>query len=72
MGRGSPLVCVRIPAELHELLLEAVRRSQHHDSPHTVSSFIVAALEEKFRKMARSAKRKSPLPVGYARDKFTF
>lgn len=75
MSRGSPLVSVRIPAELLELLDHAVARSvdTRRDGPWTRSSFIVAAIEEKLKKMARSAgKSDSPLPQTYQRDSSTF
>jgi hypothetical protein len=75
MSRGSPLVSVRIPAELLELVDQVVARSvdTRPDGPWTRSSFIVAAIEEKLKKMARSAgKSESPLPPTYRRDSTTF
>ena len=72
---GSPVVPVRIPAELLELVDQAVARSAatRRDGPWTRSSFIVAAVEEKLEKMARSSgKTQSPLPTTYRRDSSTF
>jgi hypothetical protein len=41
--------------------------------PLTRSSFIVKAIEEKLKKMARSAdKKQSPVPKTYRRDSATF
>ena len=65
MARGSPVVSVRIPAELLALVNEVIARSAdtRKDGPWTLSSFIVAAVEEKLEKQARSAgKSQSPLP----------
>lgn len=43
------------------------------DGPWTRSSFIVSAIEDKLKKMARSAgRRKSPLPPTYRRNASTF
>jgi hypothetical protein len=72
---GSPVVPVRIPVELLELVDQAVARSvaTRRDGPWTRSSFIVTAIEEKLKKMARSAgKSESPLPTTYHRDSSTF
>jgi hypothetical protein len=66
MSRGSPVLTVRIPAELLQLVDEAVARSVYtrKEGPWTRSSFAVAALEEKLQKMARSnGKVHSPLPT---------
>ena len=74
MARGSPILSIRIPAELLELVDQAVARSvdTRKDGPWTRSSFIVAAIEEKLKKMARSAgKAESPLPATYRRDSST-
>ena len=74
-AKGSPMVPVRIPAELLELMDKIIARSTHtrRDGPWTRSSFIVAAIEEKIEKMARSAgKAQSPLPKSYKRDSSTF
>jgi hypothetical protein len=60
---------------LLELVDQAVARSMatRRDGPWTRSSFIVAAIEEKLKKMARSAgKAQSPLPTTYRRDSSTF
>jgi metal-responsive CopG/Arc/MetJ family transcriptional regulator len=70
-SRGSPVVAVRIPAELLELVDQIVARSAdtRKDGPWTRSSFIIKAIEEKIEKMARSAgKTESPLPESYGRD----
>jgi hypothetical protein len=73
MSRGSPLVSIRIPAELLEQVDQKVTRSAtRRDVPWTRSSFIVAAIEEKLKKMARSAKHQSPIPPTYRRDSSTF
>jgi hypothetical protein len=75
MSHGSPLVSVRIPEELLELVDRAVARSvdTRKDGPWTRSSFILAAIEEKLKKMARSAGRaKCPVPPTYKRDLSTF
>ena len=75
MARGSPVLSVRIPAELLELVDEIIARSAdtRKDGPLTRSGFIVAAIEEKLKKMARSAgKSQSPLPESYGRDSCTF
>jgi hypothetical protein len=75
MSRGSPLVSIRIPAELLELVDQAVARSAdtRRDGPWTRSSFILAAIEEKLKKMARSAgKPQSPVPPTYRRNSSTF
>ena len=75
MARGSPVLSVRIPAELLELVDEIIARSAdtRKDGPLTRSGFIVAAIEEKLKKMARSAgKSQSPLPESYGRDSSTF
>lgn len=74
-SRGSPVVTVRIPAELLELVDEIIARSAdtRKDGPWTRSSFIVKAIEEKIAKMARSAgKSESPLPESYGRDSSMF
>jgi hypothetical protein len=74
MSRGSPVVPVRFPTELLDLLDKAVARSVYtrRDGPWTRSSFILRAVEEKLKKMARSAgKAGSPLPA-YRRDSSTF
>jgi hypothetical protein len=72
--RGSPVVSFRIPAELLEQVYQAVARSAHtrRDGPWTLSSFIVSAIAEKLKKMARSAGKASPLPQAYRRDSSTF
>jgi hypothetical protein len=75
MSRGSPVLTVRIPAELLALVDQAVARSVHSRryGPWTRSSFIVRAIEEMLKKMARSAgKAESPLPPTYRRDSSTF
>lgn len=75
MAKGSPVVAVRIPSELLELVDEIIARSAQtrRDGPWTRSSFVVAAIEEKVKKMARSAgKSESPLPESYKRDLSTF
>jgi hypothetical protein len=75
MSRGSPVVSIRIPAELLALVDQAVARSvdTRRDGPWTLSSFIVSAVEEKLKKMARSSgKAQSPLPASYQRDSSTF
>ena len=75
MAKGSPVVSVRIPAELLELVKEVIDRSAdtRRDGPWTLSSFIVSAVEEKLEKMARSAgKSESPLPDSYKRDSSAF
>jgi hypothetical protein len=75
MARGSPILSIRIPAELLELVDQAVARSvdTRKDGPWTRSSFIVAAIEEKLKKMARSAgKAGSSLPATYRRDSSTY
>lgn len=66
---------VRIPAELLGLVDAAVSRSvqTRKDGPWTRSSFILAAIEEKLKKMARSSgKKQSPLPKTYRRDLSAF
>jgi len=68
-------VPVRIPAELLALVDQVVARSldTRRAGPWTRSSFIVAAVEEKLAKMARSAgKPQSPVPLGYRRDSSAF
>lgn len=75
MAKGSPVLSVRIPVELLALVDEVIARSAgtRKDGPWTRSSFIVAAIEEKLEKMARSAgKSESPLPESYGRDSSTF
>lgn len=75
MGKGSKIVPVRIPAELLGLMDQATARSVHtrKDGPLNRSSFIIKAIEEKLKKMARSnGKKKSPLPKTYRRDFSTF
>jgi hypothetical protein len=75
MAKGSPVLSIRIPAELLELVDRAIARSvdTRKDGPWTRSSFIVAAIEEKLKKMARSAGRAaSPVPKTYQRDSSTF
>jgi hypothetical protein len=60
---------------LLELVDQAVARSMatRRDGPWTRSSFIVAAIEEKLKKMARSSgKVQSPVPTTYHRDSSTF
>jgi hypothetical protein len=74
-AKGSPIVTLRIPAELLELVDEIIARSAQtrRDGPWNRSSFIVATVEEKIKKMARSAgKSESPLPESYKRDSSTF
>jgi metal-responsive CopG/Arc/MetJ family transcriptional regulator len=75
MVKGSPVLSVRIPAELLDLMDQAIARSAdtRKEGPWTRSSFIVRATEEKLEKMARSAgKSQSPLPDSYRRDSSTF
>jgi hypothetical protein len=75
MSKGSQIVPVRIPAELLGLVDDAVARSAHtrKNGPWTRSSFILAAIEEKLNKMARSSgKKQSPVPKTYRRDSSTF
>jgi len=75
MAKGSPVLSVRIPVELLALVDEVIARSAdtRKDGPWTRSSFIVAAIEEKLEKMARSAgKSESPLPESYRRDSSAF
>jgi hypothetical protein len=75
MARGSPILSIRIPTELLELVDQAVARSvdTRKDGPWTRSSFILAAIEEKLKKMARSAgKAQSPVPKRYQRDSSAF
>ena len=75
MAKGSPVLSVRIPVELLALVDEVISRSAdtRKAGPWTRSSFIVAAIEEKLEKMARSAgKSESPLPDSYERDSSTF
>jgi hypothetical protein len=75
MSKGSQVVPVRIPAELLELVDQAVARSvdTRIAGPWNRSSFIIRAIEEKVAKMARSAgKTESPLPPTYRRDSSTF
>ena len=75
MSRGSPILTLRIPAELLRLVDQKVARSvgTRRDGPWTRSSFVVRAIEEKLAKMARSnGKRGSPLPPTYRRDSSTF
>jgi hypothetical protein len=75
MASGSPILSIRIPAELLELVDQAVARSvaTRKDGPWTRSSFILAAVEEKLKKMARSAgKTQSPVPKSYRRDSSAF
>lgn len=75
MSRGSPLVSLRIPAELLELVDQTVARSMdtRKDGPWTRSSSILSAVEDKLKKMARSAgKTKSPLPPTYRRNSSTY
>jgi hypothetical protein len=73
MGKGSQIVPVRIPAELLSLMDQAVARSvdTRHAGPWNRSSFILSAIEEKLKKMARSAgKKNSPVPTTYRRNSF--
>jgi hypothetical protein len=75
MAKGSPILSLRIPVELLELVDQAVARSvaSRRDGSWTRSSFILAAIEEKLKKMARSAgKPGSPVPAAYRRDSSTF
>jgi len=74
MARGSHIVSVRFPDELLALIDQHIARSANTrpDGPLTRTSFIIKAVENQFKKMARSAKRKSPLPPTYKRDLFTF
>jgi hypothetical protein len=75
MSKGSPLLSLRVPAELLDLVDDTVARSVHtrKEAPWTRSSFIIAAIEEKLKKMARSSgKKQSPLPKSYRRDSSTF
>jgi hypothetical protein len=72
---GSPVVTIRIPAELLTLVDQVVARSvaTRRDGPWTRSSFILTAIEEKLKKMARSSgKTQSPLPTAYGRDSSTY
>ena len=75
MSRGSPVLTIRIPAELLRLVDQIVSRSvdTRRDGPWTRSSFILKAIEEKVQKMARSAgKAGSPMPPTYRRDSSSF
>jgi hypothetical protein len=75
MSKGSQVVPVRFPAELLTLMDQATARSvrTRKDGPLNRSSFIIKAIEEKLKKMARSnGKKKSPLPPTYKRDSSTF
>ncbi len=51
MAKGSPVVAVRIPAELLALVDEIIARSAstRSEGPWTRSSFIIKAIEEKDR-----------------------
>lgn len=70
--RGSKILTVRVPQELLDLMDELVRHSETRrvESPHTRSSFILAAIEEKIKKMARSARREHGIPEAYERDQY--
>jgi metal-responsive CopG/Arc/MetJ family transcriptional regulator len=74
MSKGSPLLTIRIPAELLQLVDQAIARSvdTRRDGPWNRSSFIVKAIAEKLAKMARCAGRTSPVPPTYRRDLSTF
>lgn len=57
MSRGSPIIRVRVPAELLARIEAKVLRSQDSkDEPYTLSSWIISAIREKLGKHARSNK----------------
>lgn len=60
MSKGSPIVPIRIPAELLALVDEQIASSntRRGDEPWTRSAFIIAAIKEKLDKMERSRKSK--------------
>lgn len=57
MSKGSPIVNVRVPAELLSEIEAAVERSQdiRQDGGYTLSSWIIAAIRERIAKHVRSA-----------------
>jgi metal-responsive CopG/Arc/MetJ family transcriptional regulator len=74
MAHGSPILTIRIPAELLGLVDEAVARSvdTRRDGPWTRSSLVQKAIEDFLKKMARSSGKPSPLPANYRRDSSTY
>jgi metal-responsive CopG/Arc/MetJ family transcriptional regulator len=71
--KGSHIVPVRVPAELQAALDEVIARSvdSRPEGPWTRSSFIIKAIQDKLRHMARAAGRDTKsVPTVFARDQF--
>lgn len=61
MSKGSPMVPIRIPAELFQRIEAQIALTNvfARDEEYTVSSWLRKAAEEKLAKMIRSRRRKS-------------
>lgn len=56
--KGSPMVSVRVPQPILDQVLAAIARSQHtrHIEGYCVSTWLLAAIEEKLAHLERSRK----------------
>lgn len=61
MAKGSQICPVRIPEDLLRELTTAIRRRNavSADAPHNRSTFILAAVRDKLKHMARSRRTRS-------------
>lgn len=61
MGKGSPIICARVPQELLDQMAIAIlrRNTWTRGEPWTQASFIVTAIRNQIAKMARSRKPKT-------------
>ena len=67
MSKGSPIVPLRIPAELLARIDEAIKSANHNraEAEYNRTSWILHAISEKLAKRQRSnSPRKRPLPAG--------
>jgi hypothetical protein len=60
MSKGSRIIGVRVPKELEVQVEESVKNSKTYrfKGPHTLSSWIIAAIEEKLAHQRRSNRKK--------------
>lgn len=60
MSKGSPIVQVRVPADLLEEINNSIAscNENRQGEPYTLSSWILTAVHERLNKLARSSKTK--------------